>query len=294
MLTLKAWQQSVCSLVFEITQLNQSSNLLPEASTLRGHYFFADHGIPKPRPCTALAWASLCFFGPIQAEESIDLQSGHFLIPFLPKIAGHDEVNQSLPRQSKLHEKDSENRIRWGAVYIGDASSGRIIEQLPHGQRVAKEWGVKHKTSTLSELSHNSIPPLWAEINSGWQFGVIQSLPAFPVSLRDPMIELSKHGIPETRFGGIGCPRINRLLFRFLDIMAARAWAKAYSESMLSALDPDQIQIDLDLLVKQIEEKNQNDILDKESGKKAKGWDKKGKYDESILNDFLRMTGNGG
>jgi len=294
-ITLNSWRRSICALAFEITQLTQSSNLLSDEAARRGEFFFSDHGVPKPRPCTALAWASLCAFGPV-VESDQDLTEGNFLIPFLPKLAGHDEMNQSLARNSKLHEKDSQGRIRWGSIYIADVSSGRIIEQLPHGQRIAKEWGSRGKFHSLAEINIIMTPPLWAAASDGWVFGIVQALlPAHPITLRDPMIMLAKQGIPETAFGGKQCPRINRLLFRFLDVMAARAWAKAYSESISSIYNADEAEADLNLLARQIQEKIQNDQLDKESGKTSKAWDKRrDKFDESILSDFLRMTGNGG
>lgn len=295
MITLNAWRRSVCALAFEVSHLSQSSNLLSDEAAKRGEFFFSDNGIPKPRPCTALAWASLCSFGPI-IESKQNLNEGNFLLPFLPKLTGHDEVNQSLARNSKLHERDSENRIRWGSIYIADASSGRIVEQLPHGQRIAKEWGSERKHHSFMEVNLFSIPPLWAAAGDGWSIGIIQALlPAYPITLRDPMIMLAKQGVPETSFGGKACPRINRLLFRFLDILAARTWAEAYADSIRSVFNENAVIDDLKILARQIEEKNQDDQLDKESGKPGKAWNKrKDKYNESILADFMRMTGNGG
>src|SRR5882757_6127903 len=133
-LTLSSWRRSVISLVFQITRLSTSSNLLGDASSLRGEYFFSDNGIPRPRPATSLAWASLCAFGPVngfikpgepESYQRFDPTQGCFLLPFLPKILYNEEQNQSLGRQSKYHERDSLDRIRWGSVFIGDSASGQ-------------------------------------------------------------------------------------------------------------------------------------------------------------------------
>lgn len=308
-LTLPLWRRSVISLAFQIACLSQSSNLLGDACTERGEYFFSDNGVPRPRPATALAWASLCAFGPVNGfvkpgdefwEDERQIWSptqGHFLLPFLPKILYNEEQNQSLARMSKHHERDSADRIRWGSVFVADSSSGQIIEQMSHGQRVAKEWIDSHPRGyilpTWEGQSH--IPALFGETGEGWQFGIIQNQANLLVTLRDPFIELARRGIIETKHGGSDCPRIKRLIFRFLDITAARAWAFDYSESMRCAFESDVIGADIQLLMTQIEEKQRAEHL-KATAKATSNsaTTKTGqriKMPDNFIGDFLKSLG---
>lgn len=279
--TITDWRRSLVALAFHISHLSQSNNLLGDNANDRGEYLFTDNGVPRPRPSTALAWASLCAFGPVQGFERplengqhlyhpFSLTSGRFLIPFLPKILFHEDMQSSLSRQNKSHARDKDGNIRWGNVYIADSNTGDILEQLPHGQRVAKEWSDSKPRGYILPTwrGQESIPPMYSESGEGWQFGIIQNLPNLLVTLRDPMLELAKRGIIETKYGGRDCPKIRRLLIRFLDVTAARAWASDYAESMASALNSDHVQSDILLLMKQIQEKRTTD--DRVKDEKAK------------------------
>jgi len=168
---------------------------------------------------------------------------------------------------------------------------------MSHGQRVAKEWIDSHPLGyilpTWEGQSH--IPPLFGETGEGWQFGIIQNQANLLVTLRDPFIELARRGIIETKSGGNDCPRVKRLIFRFLDITAARAWAFDYSESMRLAFDRDVESADIELLMSQIEEKQKAEHLKaaaKAEGKSAPT--KTGhriKMPDSFIGDFLKSLG---
>lgn len=108
------WRRSVVSLAIEIAHLKHKRNQMTTAAQARGEYFFADSGVPVPRPCTALAWASLCAFGPASGKWNVEssslvpfsLTEGRFVLPFLPKVLLNEEASHSLARQSKIHVKD--------------------------------------------------------------------------------------------------------------------------------------------------------------------------------------------
>src|SRR5262249_38216145 len=159
----------------------------------------------------------------------------------------------------RAHERDERDRIIWGSVYIGDVVSGKIIEQWTHGQRIAKEWIDPHVRGAIWPYwEHNiasHIPPLWAEVGQGWQYGIIQPINSFAITLRDPMINLAQNGILELRHGGRNAPQIRRLMLRFLDPVAARNWAISYSEAMSKALDDSAIVLDRTLLEEQIQQR---------------------------------------
>ena len=101
------WVISVQFLCYEIARLKYKSNLLSDAAAAKGEFFFSDFGVPRPRPTTALAWASLCAFGPIQGYHGVkpgssddeyiqypfNLTQGKFLLPFLPKFLMAEEQN---------------------------------------------------------------------------------------------------------------------------------------------------------------------------------------------------------
>lgn len=235
-LTLDNWVKSVVCFAHEIHNAGPAHSLLGQPALDRDEYMFSDEGIPIPRPCTALAWASLCAFGPVNMP-GFKITEGAFLLPFLPKIRYGEETNQSLIRTSKAHQKDSFDNIRWGNVFIGDSKNGQIIEQLTHGAYPAKAWMAESDRARFNAHDgQHPIPPLYAYIGEGWQFGVIQNLPSMPVTLRDPFIELARHGIPI--LGSIpNVYNIRRLLFRFLEIGSARRWATGYSAAMLALND---------------------------------------------------------
>ena len=235
-LTLDNWVRSVICLAYEIHNAGPAHSLLGGPALERSEYFFSDEGVPIPRPCTAIAWASLCAFGPVNLP-GFKITEGNFLLPFLPKIRYGEEVNQSLIRTSKAHSKDSFDNIRWGNVFIGDSKNGQIIEQLAHGAFPAKAWMRDSDRARFSAYTgQHPIPPLYAYIGEGWQFGVIQNLASMPVTLRDPFIELAKHGVPV--LGSIpNVHHIRRLLFRFLEISSARRWATGYSTAMYALSD---------------------------------------------------------
>lgn len=258
--------KSIIALAIEINYLHSNENQFIGEARNRGEFLFIDSGIPKPRASTALAWASLCAFGPINGFKGwqngsriyrhFDVTKGRFLLPFLPKLNLHDEQNQSLARISRFHEKDTAKRfIKWGHVHIGDAESGQILDQLLTGQFIAKEWMDSRPFGKwlVDEASWAPILfPLWAEPGEGWQFGVIQyHLPSLAIDLRHPFNQLAINGIPLThRMQNI--PTIRRLLFRFLDPVAIMNWAQAYAEAMQFALDDEAIEKDVNQLQSQI------------------------------------------
>lgn len=254
------WIKSVTTLCFEINGLYKDKSQTSSKAKERGEYFFSDSDVPVPRPSTALAWASLCAFGPINGFKGPngEIQEfnpirGNFLLPFLPALRHNDEQNQSLARSSSAHSKDRFGRIQWGSIFIGDAVTGSIIETLDEGSYAALEWADKPKASNylrrLEQGQHN-IPPLYAAQGYGWQFGVIQNISGFHQNLREPMIELAKSGIFLSAIIGKHNPqiRVRRLMIRFLNVKAAQVWAKAYSDSIKlhnnqEAIKADTIQI---------------------------------------------------
>lgn len=162
-ITLKMWHRSVVALAFDIAYLHRELNLLGEKAMSRREYFFSDFGVPKPRPCTALAWASLCAFGPIQGYRKLTpihdgeltegphgsivknyLESyrpwnpcmGAFLIPFLPSLSPNDDQSVGLPNASTLHVKSLDNQQQCGFAYIADAATGALGWQLPVGNGI--------------------------------------------------------------------------------------------------------------------------------------------------------------
>lgn len=281
--SLRDWRQSIICLGFEITRLAFRHNLLPDAAGDRHEYFFSDSGIPRPRPCTALAWASLCAFGPIQGyvdhEENhfpFRLDTGRFLLPFLPKLLRDEDTNQSLHRQSKAHMRDSEDRIIWGSIYIGDSRSGSIEEKVQQGQVPAKAWmdsKPTHHAILNVRNAGESIPPLWASADAGWQFGVVQAIHGTSIMLRDPMVQLAQYGISELRYGGKYSPCVNRLLLRILKDSEAQVWASAYSSAVHA--DKDSILRDQQDLAFEILVSDKRQAEEASETPKAKGRPKK-------------------
>lgn len=294
-LTLTNWRYSILMLGYEITKLAYTENLMPGTSTERGEFFFSDSGVPKPRPCTALAWASLCSFGPIQGYITVvdddffhhqyGLTHGKFLLPFLPKILKDEETSQSLSRQSKAHHRDAQDRIVWGSIYIGDSESGDIVETLSNGQQIAKAWVERPPRQAVAWTQRqHEVPALYAEAGAGWQFGIIQNLSSIPVSLRDPMIELARNGILELKHGGVDAPKVRRLMIRFLKTAEARAWAKAYSDAMHLALDYDAVIQDRDKLIEEMRKKQMR-VEHEKANPAAK---KLARFDNSFMADFIK------
>lgn len=278
--SLAQWRLSAIALAYEITQLHYDSNLLTDAASKRGEYFFADAGIPTPRPATIVAWASLCAFGPIQGvtnalrtrSSPYHLTSGLFLLPFLPKLRLNEDTNLSLSRMSKAHVLDPSGRIRWGPCLIAESSTGAIIQTLSDGSTSARSWQAHAPDSPLlrghldPSLGQHRVPPLYSYTGEGWQFGIIQNLPSMAITLRDPFNELARHGIPElARLNGAGSlPRVTRLLFRFLDIRSARKWAGGYA-SAAEEFSDSAAREDRALLVTQIKEKEERRFKDRKS-----------------------------
>ena len=279
-----SWRRSIICLSYQIHQLSLTNNLLGESAAERNEFFFSDFGVPMPRPCTGLAWASLCSLGPVQQMvtpdgNNLDLTNSRFFIPFLPKIRYGEETNQSLIRTSRAHVRDSDDNIRWGSVYLCDSSDpiSCIDEQLQHGAFNPKEWMDSHSTSNALRLgmASDSFPPtLYSYVNEGWQFGVIQSIPTIAVTLRDQMVELARHGIPELEYLR-GVPKIRRLLIRFLDVQAARAWGKAYSLMLADCTNPDRIKEDALELAVEIQEAQQQRFQDAAEAARSKKATKK-------------------
>ena len=282
-INLDDWIRSIMCLTYEINRIHSPNNMLAAAAAARSHFMFTDSSVPKPRPCTALAWASLCAFGPIQGfvthrdgvryQHEFDARQGRFLVPFLPRINPDEDTTQSLIRSSRLHARDTEGHIRWGNVYIGDSSTGEIVEQLSHGQFPASEFMDEHPLRSLMNrrAEQHEVPPLWACYRDGWQFGINQTLTSQRLTLRDPMIELARHGIRQMSFKHNNFLQVNRLLLRFLNVADARSWAKAYSESMPGIYDKDLFWADIHKLNDDVRESLKAQVIaaTKPKGKRA-------------------------
>lgn len=241
---------SACALSAQIHVAGLTSNLLGDAAQTRGEIFLTDAKIPIPRVSTILAWASAFSIGPAAGYYRrltpssplsfvpFDLRDGYFLIPFLPKIRGGEDTTYSLSRASGAHKKSVLNHISWGQIYIADSSTGEIIEELDHGQVPISEW-LTHK---VAGRDRSSLPPLWADFDDGWQFGVDQFIPGLTITPRTPVEMLAKNGIPWVRHFRPHW-HIKRLLLRFHSLPSARLWAKGFSSSIhnwtASAMDED-------------------------------------------------------
>lgn len=279
--TLEDWRRSVAALAYQLNQLSFRSNLLGPTGTEGGKYLFSDSGVPLPRPCTIFAWASLCAVGSVrprfhhQTGERFEprLIDQLFVIPFLPKIRHGEDTHQSLARTSRHQVKNSLGDIRWGKIFVANSDDGTISEELSHGAMPAKHFQlIEHKS--YKSRTRFPVPPLWASSGSGWEFGVIQPQESITVTLRDPFLELAKHGIPELSVAGDLSPQVRSLLIRFLEISAAQKWAKQYSESLNRVMfDSREIESDFQELLADIKTAR----LHEQSAK-----DKKSKADSSM------------
>lgn len=294
-LTLESWRRSVAALAYQLSQLSSRSNLLGEAGTERGRYFFSDAGVPLPRPCTITAWASLCSLGPSNgtirhidgAKILYNPLTQPFLIPFLPKIRHGEDSSQSLARTSRHQVKNSLGDIRWGKIYVANPLTGGIEEEFSHGAISAKLF-FEYRNHYFS-IAPFRVPPLWAMNGSGWQFGIIQAHPSLNFTLRDPMIELAKNGFPELSAAGDLSPKVNSLLIRFLTIESAKSWANAFSESLKESMsNPAKIEEDFQLLIQDIKtaRRHEQDAKDRKSGADSR----KGlNMDSETLADFKSL-----
>lgn len=243
----------------ELLFIAQKQNLLGDKHVERGEIFLSDASIPLPRPATIIAWASAFHLGPangwwewkpIPQKVELDLCQGKFLIPFLPALGWYEETGISLPRSAKAHKRDSQGNITWGAVWIADSSTGAIIEELDHGQYPVEEI-IWDSTRPVGSYDTHWLPPMWEDFDSGWQFGVQQSVPGIPVTLRNPSEQLARGGIPFIRFI-FPNNYVRRLLLRFTHIKYASNWAKSFTSS-LHDWTPERAQQDSLRIVEMIE-----------------------------------------
>ena len=257
--TLESWRRSIASLAFQLTQLSHVNNLFGTAGTESGKFLFSDSGVPLPRPCTILAWASLCTVNSLRnrvdlkthCHYSPDIFRSPFILPFLPKIRHGEDTNQSLVRSSRHHSKNSLGDIRWGKIYLADSFDGTLKEEFSHGAYSVSHLSTHERASTRLATPF-PIPPLWAAHGSGWEFGMHQPFESVTFTLRDPMIELAKHGIPE-RTASPNAPLVRSILTRFLEVSSAAIWARAYSRSLHAIInDPDSITTDFQGLIADI------------------------------------------
>lgn len=203
-------------LAFAIQLMAAPGNL---ADAKQGQYFFSDSMVPKPRPASFHAWRALCHLG---NESSLN-----FLVPFLPAIRHDEETGlagsvkglgntgtihlPSLTRRSKLHAKDDNGRIEWGAVYVGSAEhdeSQGFLHYVLHRSDVPESYVIQHPSWYASDAS--------IRLNSG---------------LRTRLEFLAQHGIPALNISGLPIPRVARGLFRFLSQSEAENWAAAYVQT---------------------------------------------------------------
>jgi hypothetical protein len=240
--TIGHWMKSMMMLGLELHAVNFQNNLMSDAAIAHGQHFFADDGIPRPRPITFLAWASLCSMEPIggwvgdygKGYYPFRASEGRFILPFLPKLLSMDNVQSSLIRNSKAHIRDAHDRIRWGSIYIAEAADGDIIDTIHDGQLNPKTWvDVNRGRQPYGESV--GIPPMWAEEGSGWDFGAIQwSLPGMNISFRTPYENLAEHGMiqlsritPQSYRNQFY--NVRRLMFRFINEGSLQEWARRYS-----------------------------------------------------------------
>jgi hypothetical protein len=131
-------------------------------------------------------------------------------------------------------------------VYIADSSTGNLIEELEHGQIPISEW-LTHK---VSNHDRSLLPPMWADIDDGWQFGIDQHITGLTCTPRLPVEMLAKYGIPWPRFFR---PQwhLRRVLFRFHSILSVKEWAKQFSSS-IHDWSPSRMDEDSKLLLEEI------------------------------------------
>lgn len=241
--------RSIMCLGIELTILNQRQNLATATSERKGVFFYADEGIPTPRPLTILAWGSLCSLFPIHGVHLGEgtvmaprLKDSHFLIPFMPALLSGDPSEDGLSPISNLHTRNPEsNRPIHGYPHLGSPrESGAIeIEMIRSADEMVDNFRYEsmhdiHAIPLTALISRvYPVPPLWADLNQGWQYGMIQHSSVSGWRLRDPMQMLARHGIPllNRHVHAKLWPGafINRLMFRFLSPNAIRVWASEYN-----------------------------------------------------------------
>lgn len=275
--TREQFVRSVCWLAIDINLNHRRDNQLTEKARQRHEYMFSDHGVPKPRPCTALAWASLCAFGPIQGFAKIledgsrlhhpwNPTKGFFVIPFIPALNANDPQDTSLSRASSIHNRMEDGTIDWGPLWIADATTGQLMWQSSLDHHNVKEWYDQKpgpgwfSPDSLTPDNQCDIPPIWAFPNERWQFGLIQKLHSMAIPLRFPFEELAKNGIPLTEPMELKL-HVRRLMIRFSKVEAAQAWANAYCEAMKSALDFEACKADAIRFDQELQEKKKKSMV---------------------------------
>lgn len=172
---------------------------------------------------------------------------------------------------------------------MGESDSGEIIEQLQHGAIDSKLWMLRDSLAPLrnEDVGRDKIPPLYSYVGEGWEFGIIQSIHSLQLTLRDPMIELARSGIPMlARIPSV--PPVRKLLIRFLDVNSVRKWGSEYSRALHAAWDSDLVLADALSLAGEIREAEARRFKDQKKdfeGKKAKST---ARIDLASLGDLLK------
>lgn len=285
------FNMSVGAFGIEIGIIKSSKNRFTEQAEKRGEFFLLDEDIPLPRPCTALAWASLCMIE--RAQKRTRFWDQHVAIPILPVLRPDDAQSLSLSRQSKAHIKDEDGRIFWGLACIGDSLTGDVLFETKRTDFIAGQ--VSKYTLTSYRIGWRNyiwpIPPLWANYGESWQFGVVQHPKAPAMQLRTPFEMLAERGIPLTH--NFPTPTINRLLFRFANPHAVIRWMRAYADAMdaisyqdswreVILADQEKLKQEIRTLLEQ-RRKEAESKLESKTGKRIASFDMSG-FDTSTLN----------
>lgn len=247
-------------IALNLTIVSSPDNMMSDQRK-KGFFFFRNSGVPKPRPCTILAWERICRLG--------NLKSKTFMIPFLPSMREEDEVGTaigtrgerlpSLSRKSALHVKDKLGRIHWGNVYIATLrtdSSNVLIASLDRS----------NATESLVVPYHD------------------QHYKSSQDSIRARMEFLASHGILGFDSGNPDfiLPVARRLLFQFTAQQAADEWAQEYRRCHhLVDSDPAQVNADWKVLCEElILKKRGAESADPPTGKILRGKDRFGSIAE--------------
>lgn len=231
---------------------NHEANILKKDQK-RGVYMFRNQGVPLPRPATQLAWERICRLGKLTSDS--------FLVPFLPALRDEDEVGQaiaergihvgSLSRRSSAHIREpivtphgSYDCIIWGEVYLAEA--------------VEKNIGVMHSAIVSKNQRSNFVEALIVPYRNN-DSAVNQE------SIRTRMEFLAQYGLISTHHmaKSASIPRINRLMFQFLNQEHASFWADAYRDTFFQIRkDPGIIQTDYQAMIADMRVKFEESLIE--------------------------------
>lgn len=193
-------------MAFATQMISHAGNLLEDKAW---QFMFRDWMIPRPRLCTILAWDGICRLGSKDSKV--------FMLPFLPSITEDDQMYgvqnnsglHSLHRASKHHVR-VDRQIQWGCIYLGFIGQGPPIFKTVEVSSIveAQVLGFKGTRQFINGESSQ-------------------------YSIRDRMEYLAANGIPavDELFDQKKMPRVDRLMFQFLNQKSAEVWADSYLEA---------------------------------------------------------------